>query len=76
MAITRKPPKSVDDFVSAAPDGGGRKGVVKGKKEQITLTCPPDLLVRIDAAAKKYALSRASAFNQAAIQWLERLPKD
>ena len=71
MAITRKPPTSVEEFVSAAPDGG-RKGVIKGKKEQITLTITPELLAKVDAVAKKFGQSRAAIINLAIYRLVEQ----
>ena len=48
------------------PDGDKlRKGVKKGKREQISLTIPPALLDRLDAVANRLALSRAGMINLA-----------
>lgn len=62
MAITRPKPKTADEFVSGAPDFA-RKGVKKGKKEQISLTIAPDLLEEVDEMAKRTGQSRASLIN-------------
>jgi len=43
MAITRPAKKTTETFIGAAPDAG-RKGVIRGRREQITLTIAPDLL--------------------------------
>lgn len=71
MAITRPKPKTVDEFITSAPDAG-RKGVRKGKKEQISLTISPELLARIDAICVKLGQSRAGMINLAIYQYAER----
>jgi hypothetical protein len=72
MAITRKPdrkPTSADDFISGAPDAGTAKaaargpGVEKGRKVQITVTFPRDLIAEIDALKARTGLSRAAIIN-------------
>ncbi len=71
MAITKPvKPKTVDAFISGAPDAG-RKGVMKGKKEQITLTLTPDLLTKVDALAQRMGQSRAAIINLAIFRLLE-----
>lgn len=82
MAITKpvtKPaakPAVVDDFINSAPDGEKqRKGVKKGKREQISLTIPPALLVRLDAVAERLALSRAGVINLAIVRAVEQEEK-
>ncbi len=71
MAITRPvKPKTVDGFIAGAPDAG-RKGVMKGKKEQITLTLAPDLLTKVDALAKRMGQSRAAVINLAIFRLVE-----
>ncbi len=63
-------PKTVDVFISRAPDAG-RKGVMKGKKEQITLTLTPDLLTKVDALAQRMGQSRAAVINLGIFRLLE-----
>lgn len=82
MAITKpvaKPvaqPTGVDDFINKAPDGEKqRKGVPKGKREQISLTIPPALLARVDAVAERLALSRAGVINLAIVRAVEQEEK-
>lgn len=82
MAITKpaaKPtlsPAVVDDFINSAPDGEKtRKGVKKGKREQISLTIPPSLLARLDAVADRLALSRAGMINLAIVRAVEQEEK-
>ncbi len=67
--------KSVDAFISGAPDAASaveRKGVVKGRKQQISLTIKPELLDRVDAVAGRMGQSRAAIINLALFQSLER----
>ncbi len=71
MAITKPvKPKSVDAFISGAPDAT-RKGVMKGNKEQISLTLAPEMLVRVDALAQRMGQSRAAVINLAIFRLLE-----
>lgn len=68
MAITRPArPKSTDSFIAGAPDAGAvvRKGVRRGKKEQITLTIAPDMLTKVDSLAERMGQSRAAVINMA-----------
>lgn len=79
MAITKPIPKkeSVDQFINNAPDGDKqRKGVKKGKREQISLTIPPALLDRLDAVANRLALSRAGMINLAIVRAIEQEEKN
>ncbi len=71
MAIT-KPVKaqSPEAFISGAPDAV-RKGVIKGKKEQITLTLAPEMLARVDALSGRMGQSRAAVINLAIFRLLE-----
>jgi hypothetical protein len=63
-AVIRKDAKNVDNFISGAPDAS-RKGVIRGRKEQITLTIAPDLLAKVDAMATRMGQSRAALINRA-----------
>lgn len=79
MAITKPIQKkeSVDQFINNAPDGDKqRKGVKKGKREQISLTIPPDLLERLDTIASRLALSRAGMINLAIVRAIEQEEKN
>ena len=80
MTIQRKPKtaaKTVDDFVSAAPDAGAstsseyERGVKKGNKRQISLTIAPDLLRRVDETAHRTGQGRAAIINMAIFRALE-----
>lgn len=70
MAVKAKP-KREESFVNAAPDATER-GSRKGKRRQITLTVPDELLAELDAAAARNGVSRAAALNQAARRWVEQ----
>lgn len=71
MAITKPPRKTdevnakLDAFIEGAPDGlsAKKKGVIKGKKQQITLTITPDILGQLDQKAEDLGLSRAALIN-------------
>jgi hypothetical protein len=63
---------NVNAFISKAPDAVGRKGVIRGRKEQITLTIAPDLLAKVDELASKMGQSRAALINRAIYELAER----
>ena len=71
MAITRPKPKDISEFIAGAPDAK-RKGVKKGRKEQISLTLDPDLLDQLDAIAKGAGMSRAALISLAINQLVSR----
>ena len=58
MTIKPKPQK-LADFIAKAPDAAAAKPATEPHQLQITLKLSPDLLGRIDAAAKGVSLSRA-----------------
>ncbi|EPG3568491.1 hypothetical protein ON011_003430 [Providencia rettgeri] len=59
-------------FINGAPDGKAeeKKGVVKGKKHQITITMTPELIAQIDTAAAENGQSRAAWINMSCINTL------
>ena len=78
MAITRPVPNvkkapaaggdaAVEAFISGAPDSQTTKpkGVMKGHRQQITLTIAPALLARVDELAAELGQSRAAVINLA-----------
>ncbi|MCY1461121.1 hypothetical protein D9M71_787450 [compost metagenome] len=81
MSISSKPQRTAESttataFITAAPDGGHkapepRKGVRKGKRQQITHTIGDDLLERLDNAAQATGQSRAALINLAIFRMLE-----
>jgi Ribbon-helix-helix protein, copG family len=71
MAITRPAkPRTTDAFIDGAPDAP-RRGVRKGRKEQITLTLAPELLRKVDALAARMGQSRAALINLAIFRLVE-----
>jgi hypothetical protein len=62
MAITKPTKSTTDAFIGGAPDAV-RKGVMRGRKEQITLTIAPELLARVDHMASRMGQSRAALIN-------------
>jgi hypothetical protein len=76
MTITRgaaaRKGQNVDMFIGKAPDAH-RKGVIRGRKEQITLTIAPDLLAKVDEIASRMGQSRASLINRAIYELAERV---
>jgi hypothetical protein len=71
-ATVRKGGQNVDAFIGKAPDAG-RKGVIRGRKEQITLTIAPELLAKVDEMASKMGQSRAALINRAIYELAERV---
>ena len=61
MAITKAQPRRdvSDDFIAKAPDGKPARWQ-RGSKTQITLSIAPELLERIDDAARRNYVSRAA----------------
>jgi hypothetical protein len=71
-AAVRKDAKSVEAFIGNAPDAS-RKGVIRGRKEQITLTIAPELLAKVDELAGRMGQSRAALINRAIYELAERV---
>lgn len=78
MAITRPKSKSTvvqqeDAFIAGAPDAQkpAVAGFRRGNKQQISLTIAPQLLKRLDKAAKRMGQTRASLINMAIFRMLE-----
>ena len=72
MAITRMAKHNqADAFIESAPDAKPAPKL-RGKKKPITLTFPPDLLERFDAAAARQDRSRASMLAVVVRDWLEK----
>ena len=70
-AAVRKDSQNVDAFIGKAPDVG-RKGVIRGRREQITLTIAPELLAKVDDMARRMGQSRAALINRAIYELAER----
>jgi ribbon-helix-helix CopG family protein len=71
VAITRPKPRTLDEFVDRAPDALVRKGVKRGKQEQISLTLAPELLEKVDGLARRMGQSRAAVINLAIFRLTE-----
>lgn len=71
--------QSAEAFIGGAPDAGTapsktlvyEKGIKKGNKRQISLTISPDLLKRVDEAARRTGQGRAAIINLAIYRALE-----
>jgi hypothetical protein len=71
MAITKLAKRNqLDAFIEGAPDAK-KVPKLRGRKKPITLTFPPDLLDRFDAAAAKHDRSRASMLVIVVRDWLD-----
>lgn len=77
MSITRAPskypPKTVDDFIAAAPDGAKASKVEAPDSDgvQITLRLSKEQLNRITHEAKRQGIARASYIKRAVFLQLE-----
>lgn len=66
VKIVQNTSPNVDAFIGGAPDAGSKPvGVIRGKKQIITIGFAPEALERIDAAAAKVGISRAAWINLA-----------
>jgi hypothetical protein len=74
MGITRRPAsRSADDFINSAPDAAATQSAsptvkahrLTGKQVAISLALPPDLLSKVDVAARTLSISRAAFMKQA-----------
>lgn len=88
MAITKrpagsvKPPVNAEQFIAQAPDAPAltdtpaapRKGLIRGKREQISHTMPPELLAKVDALAQAKGLTRAGLINLAVAEYCQGQP--
>lgn len=82
MAITKRPqspkadPKSVEKFIGKAPDATketpARKTLMRGRREQISHTMPPELLEKVDEMAKRKGITRAGLINLAISEYCEK----
>lgn len=78
--ITKRPiiknQESADNanaFIAAAPDADtAKKGVVRGKKEQISYAISPDILKQVDTLAVEKGVSRAALISIAIAEYLKR----
>lgn len=74
-AAPASPPNEQDAkaFIEGAPDGKKpkRRGIKRGKKEQIAVIISSDLLDQADQAAEKMSLSRSGLISMALKQLLQ-----
>ena len=72
MAIVKRPThpttsgRTAEAFIQGAPDAATdsadspvNQGVIQGKQRQVSLAMPPELLAKVDEAARKLSLTRA-----------------
>lgn len=69
-----RPTSSADEFILGAPDAARSplKNTLQGKQMQISLAMPPDLLIRVDEAARKLSLTRAGFIKLALSRQVEQ----
>jgi Ribbon-helix-helix protein, copG family len=84
MAIIRKPAvktepvDTISNFINQAPDGiknepqHEKKGVVKGQRQQITVTFDPDVIEFLDMMSVEEGVSRAALIRLAVKQLITR----
>ena len=70
-AITQFLNKAPDSTPEKASPGEKRKGVMRGNREQISHTIPPDLLAKVDDRAKLEGQTRAGLINLAISKYLK-----
>ncbi len=63
---------NVDAFIEKAPTVGVRNNVVRGRKEQVTLTIAPGLPAKVDDRASRMGHSRAALINRTIFKLDER----
>ncbi len=76
MAIKMPKQNQAEKFIAAAPDAAAnpeRKGVVRGRREQITHTLPTELRARMDVQAQSRGMTRAGFINYAISRALDDL---
>ena len=63
-AATFKPPESIPSTKPEISSNPKRKGVIRGNREQISLTVPPEVLTELEAMAKRRGMTRSGLINQ------------
>lgn len=84
MAIVKRPThptapsKTAESFIQGAPDAAPptvdaqtSQGVMLGKQRQVSFAMPPELLERVDEAARKLSLTRAGYMKMVLTQRLD-----
>jgi hypothetical protein len=71
MAITQPSKRSkADDFASAAPDAR-RAPKLRGKRQPLAFTLPPEIIAGVDAVATEEKRSRANMIEIILEQYLQ-----
>ena len=84
MAIVKRPAhpttpsRTAEAFIQGAPDAAtastdspASQGVMLGKQRQVSLAMPPELLAKVDEAARKLSLTRAGFMKLALTRAVE-----
>ena len=84
MAIVKRPThatapsRTAEAFIQGAPDAAtaaadtpASPGVMQGKQRQVSLAMPPELLAKVDEAARKLSLTRAGFMKLALTRAVE-----
>lgn len=77
LSPKKTPPKTIEQFIDAAPDAGASLPEVKvpgfkqGNKQQISLTMDADLLREVEVRRKELGMSRAAYINMATRNMVE-----
>jgi hypothetical protein len=71
MATTKKRREKAQKKCEREAPVAKSSGVMKGKKQQISLTISPPLLAKVDALAKEMSSSRATIINMAIYRAVE-----
>lgn len=84
MAIVKRPTqpttssRTAEAFIQGAPDAAdlfsdppAASGVMQGRQRQVSLAMPPELLARVDEAARKLSLTRAGFMKLALTRAVE-----
>jgi hypothetical protein len=82
MTVTKRPPakkateKKIETFIASAPDSAKveaeKKPLMRGKREQISHTIPPDILEKLDKVAKMQGITRAGLINIAISEYIRK----
>ena len=70
---TGRPGKGAGQTIAVrnGPAGGQHGGVIRGRREQITLTMPRELLVAVDMLARRMGQTRTALINRAIYELLQ-----
>jgi hypothetical protein len=71
-AAAAKSPAAVPAATPETSSNPSRKGVIKGKREQISLTIPHAILAQLETLAVRRGMTRAGLINMAITRLIER----